>query len=346
MARIDEAAFDRAALGKAALGKAALGKAASGRAASGRAASDGAAAPAAPGPGSSPSPSPGSTTALGAFLRSRRDRIRPEDVGLPVHGTRRRVPGLRREELALLAGVSITYYTHLEQGQSSNASDAVLDALARALRLTPDEHGHLRDLARPQRAQRERAPRPEYVRPATRQLLVAMDGVPAVVLDRRNHVLAWNPLGHALLAGHLAADGPDRPADRPNLTRMLFLDPHTRELYADWRTEARTALAALRLVAGRHPQDRALAELIGSLMLQSPEFAELWSRQPVRECTVGVKTMHHPVVGPLSLDFETLNLGDGTGHRMLMYSAAPDSPSAAALTLLGVTARQPAGCDG
>ncbi|MFG2296271.1 helix-turn-helix domain-containing protein [Streptomyces sp. NPDC048603] len=285
-------------------------------------------------------PGSASATALGAFLRSRRDRIRPEDVGLPVHGTRRRVPGLRREELALLAGVSITYYTHLEQGQSSNASDAVLDALARALRLTPDEHSHLRDLARPPRAQRERAPRPEYARPATRQLLAAMDRVPAVVLDRRNHVLAWNPLGHALLAGHLAADSPDHPADRPNLTRMLFLDLHTRELYPDWRTEARTALAALRLVAGRHPQDRALAELIGSLMLQSTEFAELWSRQPVRECTVGVKTMHHPVVGPLSLDFETLNLGDGTGHRMLTYSAAPDSPSAAALALLaGTTAR-------
>ncbi|MBT2407678.1 MULTISPECIES: helix-turn-helix domain-containing protein [unclassified Streptomyces] len=278
-------------------------------------------------------------TALGDFLRNRRDRLTPQDVGLPTHGTtRRRVPGLRREELALLAGVSITYYTHLEQGHSVNASDAVLDSLARALRLTPDEHAHLRDLARPPRAaRRAAAPRPEYARAATRQLLAAMPEVPAVVLDRRNDVLAWNPLGHALLAGHLDATSPERPADRPNLTRMLFLDPHTRELHADWKQDARTALAALRLVAGRHPDDRALAELIGSLMVQSPEFAALWSKHPVRDCTVGVKHLRHPVVGELALDFESMPLSDGLGHRVLFYSAAPESASAAGLTLLGTT---------
>ncbi|MBT2454830.1 helix-turn-helix domain-containing protein [Streptomyces sp. ISL-86] len=278
-------------------------------------------------------------TALGDFLRNRRDRLTPQDVGLPTHGTtRRRVPGLRREELALLAGVSITYYTHLEQGHSVNASDAVLDSLARALRLSPDEHAHLRDLARPPRAaRRAAAPRPEYARAATRQLLAAMPEVPAVVLDRRNDVLAWNPLGHALLAGHLDATSPERPADRPNLTRMLFLDPHTRELHADWKQDARTALAALRLVAGRHPDDRALAELIGSLMVQSPEFAALWSKHPVRDCTVGVKHLRHPVVGELALDFESMPLSDGRGHRVLFYSAAPESASAAGLTLLGTT---------
>ncbi|MER7466182.1 helix-turn-helix transcriptional regulator [Streptomyces sp. NPDC097981] len=274
-------------------------------------------------------------TALGDFLRNRRARLQPQDVGLPAHGsTRRRVPGLRREELALLAGVSITYYTHLEQGHSANASDAVLDSLARALRLTPDEHAHLRDLARPPRARRAPAPRPEHARAATRQLLAAMPGVPAVVLDRRGDVLAWNPLGHALLAGHLDATSPGRPADRPNLTRMLFLDPHTRELYADWQQDARIALAALRLVAGRHPDDQALAELIGSLMLQSTEFAALWSKHPVRDCTVGVKNLRHPVVGELALDFESMPISDGSGHRVLFYSAAPDSPSAAGLALL------------
>ncbi|MEU6868758.1 helix-turn-helix transcriptional regulator [Streptomyces sp. NPDC046876] len=273
-------------------------------------------------------------TALGEFLRTRRAQLQPEDVGLPSHGTRRRVPGLRREELALLAGVSITYYTHLEQGQSTNASDSVLDALARALNLTPDEHAHLMNLARPPRAKRSPSPRPEYAREATKRLIGAMPQVPAVVLDGRNNVLAWNPLGHALLAGHLDPASPDDPAVRPNLTRMLFLDPHTRELYTDWRNEARVALAALRLVAGRNPEDRALAELIGSLMLQSPDFATLWSKHPVRDCTVGTKELHHPVVGPLTLDFENLHLTDGTNHRMLLYTAPAGSPSDAALRML------------
>lgn len=273
-------------------------------------------------------------TGLGEFLRNRRARLQPEDVGLAAPGTRRRVPGLRREELALLAGVSITYYTHLEQGQSTNASDSVLDALARALRLTPDEQAHLRDLARPPKAKRARSPRPEHARPTTRRLIAAMPQVPAVALDGRNDVLVWNPLGHALLAGHLDPASPDDPAARPNLTRMLFLDPHTRELYTDWKHEARVALAALRLVAGRNPEDRALAELIGSLMLQSPDFAALWSQHPVRDCTVGTKALHHPAVGPLTLDFENLHVADGTGHRMLLFSAPEDSPSDAALRLL------------
>ncbi|MFJ9944490.1 helix-turn-helix domain-containing protein [Streptomyces erythrochromogenes] len=281
-------------------------------------------------------------TALGEFLRTRRAQLQPEDVGLPSHGTRRRVPGLRREELALLAGVSITYYTHLEQGQSTNASDSVLDALARALRLTPDEHAHLHNLARPPRAKRAPSPRPEYARDTTRRLIGAMPQVPAVVLDGRNNVLAWNALGHALLAGHLDFASPEDPAVRPNLTRMLFLDPHTRELYTDWKSEARVALAALRLVAGRNPEDRALAELIGSLMLQSPDFASLWSKHPVRDCTVGTKTLHHPVVGPLTLDFENLHLTDGTNHRMLLYSAPESSPSDAALRMLSSLTAGPA----
>ncbi|WP_035858972.1 helix-turn-helix domain-containing protein [Kitasatospora cheerisanensis] len=278
------------------------------------------------------------STDLGEFLRSRRAQLRPQDVGLNATDSRRRVPGLRREELALLAGVSVTYYTRLEQGQSVNASDGVLDAVARALRLDRDEHAHLRDLARPRKAaNRGAAPKPDRVRPATRQLIAAMDRVPAVVLDRRNNVLAWNPLGHALLAGHLDRDSPDRPAERPNLTRLLFLDPHTRELYTHWESETRVALAALRLTVGRHPEDRQLAELVGHLAIHSPEFAALWARHPVRECTVGSKSFHHPLVGELDLAFESLTTSDGSGHRVLLYSAEPGSPSAAALGLLAGT---------
>ncbi|MFJ1757011.1 helix-turn-helix domain-containing protein [Kitasatospora sp. NPDC088134] len=280
------------------------------------------------------------STALGDFLRSRRARLRPADVGLASMPGRRRVPGLRREELALLAGVSVTYYTRLEQGQSGNASDGVLDALARALRLDRDEHAHLRDLARPRRSARlavEPEPAPEQVRAATRQLVEAMDRVPAVVLDRANDVLTWNRLGHALLAGHLAADAPERPEDRPNLTALLFLDPHTRELYPRWAEEAEVALAALRLTVGRHPADRRLAGLVGRLAIHSAEFAELWARHPVRECTVGEKSFRHPLVGALDLSFESLRTSDGADHRLLLYSAVPGSPSAAALDLLAAT---------
>ncbi|MFJ8647398.1 helix-turn-helix domain-containing protein [Streptomyces sp. NPDC093546] len=276
----------------------------------------------------------GTQSELGAFLRSRRARLRPEDVGLPPHGTRRRVPGLRREELALLAGVSVTHYTRLEQGQSTNASEAVLDAIARALRLSEDECAHLKDLARPARPRRAQAPRPEHARPGLRNLLNAMGEVPAVVLDRRNDVLAWNPLGHALLAGHIDPDSPDSPTQRPNLTRMLFLDAHTRELYTEWEEEARTALAALRLTAGRHPDDRHLAELIGQLAMNSPEFSAMWSRHPVRNCTSGAKRFHHPLVGPMELEFESMHLSDASGQRLLAYSAEPGTPSEAALRLL------------
>ncbi|MFF2039599.1 helix-turn-helix domain-containing protein [Kitasatospora sp. NPDC058170] len=274
-------------------------------------------------------------TDLGEFLRTRRARLQPEDVGLVAYGTRRRVPGLRREELAQLAGVSITYYTRLEQGQSRNASDEVLDALARALRLSADEHAHLRNLARPGRAKPRAAERFERARPAMRQLIGAMTDVPAVVVGRRNEVLAWNPLGHALLAGQLDAQAPDRPDDRPNLSRLLFLDPHTRELYPRWETEARAQVAFLRLAAGRHQEDRQLAELIGELSMKSAQFATLWSGHPVHDCLYGRKEFHHPVVGRLELDFEALPLPEASGHRMLLFSAPPGSPAEAALRLLG-----------
>ncbi|MFJ4410495.1 helix-turn-helix transcriptional regulator [Streptomyces sp. NPDC088910] len=278
-------------------------------------------------------------SALGEFLRTRRARLRPEDVGVVPYGARRRVPGLRREELAQLAGVSVAYYTRLEQGQSANASQAVLDALATALRLTDDERAHLRHLARPGRAGRRAPQRAETVRPATRQLIAAMDAVPAVVMGRRYDVLAWNALGHALTAGHLDPDAPDRPADRPNAQRMLFLDPHTRELHPHWDEEARRAVASLRLAAGEAADDRGFAELVGELSMKSPEFAALWTRHPVSNCTTGTKTFHHPVVGRFDLAFEMLRTGDGSGHRLLLFSAAPGTPDEAALRLLAASAQ-------
>lgn len=270
---------------------------------------------------------------LGEFLRSRRSRLTPADVGITSHGARR-VPGLRREELAQLAGVSPTYYTRLEQGQSVRASDAVIGALATALGLDEDERTHLYDLARPTQVRPRRTPRPAVARRSTVQLIGAAADVPAVVLGIRNEVLAWNALGHLLLAGHLDAGAPERPGQRPNLTRMLFLDPHHRDLYPAWDEEAARAVAALRLVAGRHADDRELTELIGELTMKSPEFARLWAKHPVANCVSGAKRFRHPEVGELTLDFEALQFADEPGRRILMYSAQPGTPSEAALQLL------------
>lgn len=244
------------------------------------------------------------------------------------------MPGLRREELAQLAGISVTYYTRLEQGQSVNASESVIEAIARALDLTEDERLHLHELARPRPAKRRRPARPDVARAGIRQLITAMGDVPAVVLDQRSDVLAWNPLAHRLLAGHCDFDAPSRSTDRPNLTRMLFLDPHTRELYSRWEEEANRAIASLRLVAGRSQDDRELTALIGELTVKSPEFASLWSRHPIHRCTSGTKYLRHPEVGEFELEFEALHLPDDTGHRMIAYTAMPATASEAALQLL------------
>lgn len=274
---------------------------------------------------------------LGDFLKSRRAALRPEDVGITPHPTRRRVTGLRREELAMLAGVSITHYTRLEQGRVLGASDGVLEAIARTLRLTDDETAHLKNLARPATAWSRRAaqPRVEHAGASARQLLAAMTDVPALVLDRRNDILAWNRLGHALLAGHLAPESPDTPATRPNLTRMLFLDERYQELYPDWDEEAGLAVASLRQVAGRHPDDRSLAELVGQLVMNCDEFSSRWARHPVRTCTSGVKHLRHPLVGVMDLSFETLVIPGTPGQRLIAYTAEPGSPSDAALRLVG-----------
>ncbi|KAB8169647.1 helix-turn-helix domain-containing protein [Streptomyces sp. 3MP-14] len=271
---------------------------------------------------------------LGEFLRSRRSRLLPEDVGLTHYGGRRRVPGLRREELSQLAGVSVAYYTRLEQGQSGKASDAVLDALARVLRLDEHERDHLFSLAgQSGRKTGARRPRPERLRDGVR-LLVRTATMPALAIGRGTDILAWNRPAHALLAGHLDYSAPDRPTNRPNLARMVFLDPHCRELYVDWKAKARDAVADLRIVAGRYPDDQALTALIGELSVKSQEFATLWSAHPIRSCSHFVRHFQHPVVGSMSLVNEVVQLPDDEGQRLAMFMAEPGSPSEAALRLL------------
>ncbi|WP_062206331.1 helix-turn-helix transcriptional regulator [Streptomyces sp. NBRC 109706] len=270
---------------------------------------------------------------LGDFLRSRRARLTPADIGLRDYGGRRRVPGLRREELAQLAGVSVAYYTRLEQGLSHNASDAVLDALARVLRLDDDESAHLHRLARhPPR--RRRRPRPERVRPGVRSMVESVGDLPVLVFGRGTDVLAWNRVAHALLASHLDFDAPEHPERRPNLNRLLFLDPHTRDLYADWQAKARDAVADLRLTAGRHPEDPRVMELIGELTVKSREFTALWNAHTVRVCSHHTRTYRHPVVGSLTLETEVTVLPDDDGQRLAIFHAEPGSPSHEALRLL------------
>ncbi|MFC5187171.1 helix-turn-helix domain-containing protein [Actinomadura harenae] len=275
-------------------------------------------------------------TDLGTFLKSRRARLTPEDVGLISYGTRRRVPGLRREELAQLAGVSVQYYTRLEQGQSRNASDGVLAALADALRLDEPERLHLRSLnsAGTRPAARRRTPR-ERLHPAVEQLLEATPDAAMMVMGRFTDILAWNPLGHAMFGGHLDADAPARPADRPNMSRMVILDPHMRELFVDWDGKVEEVVAHLRMAAGRYPDDPRIASLVGELTLKSPRFASAWSSHMVKECGPTVKDFHHPLVGPLTLAQLPLQLPDEPDQRIVTWTAEPGSPSQAALRLLG-----------
>lgn len=272
-------------------------------------------------------------TDLGAFLRSRRAAVAPEDAGLPTWGVRR-VPGLRREELAQLAGISINYYIRLEQGQSANASESIIESLARALQLDDAERAHLHTLARPAPPARRPAPPDEVPGAGALRLVGAMAAVPAVLLGRRNDVLGWNRLGHALLAGHLPFAAPGAPGGRPNHLRMLFVDPHTRELHRDWEAEAATAVASLRYTAAQHPGDRLLAELIGELSINSPDFARLWAEHDVRLCSSGTRLLHHPEIGDLDLRYEVLHLPDTDGQRLLVHTAEPGSTSADALRLL------------
>ncbi|WP_079252138.1 helix-turn-helix transcriptional regulator [Streptomyces sp. MP131-18] len=281
-------------------------------------------------------------TELGRFLHSRRARLSPEAVGLIDYGGLRRVPGLRREELAQLAGVSVGYYTRLEQGQSPNASEAVLDALARVLQLDATERAHLHSLAR-RKSRTRRRTKPEQVRPSVQLMVDAFGGLPALVVGRYGDILTWNLTAHALLADHLAFDAPARAADRPNVARLVFLDPHARELYADWKQKSHDTVADLRLTVGKYPDDQNLEKLVGELSLRSKEFASLWAVHPVRSCERNTRDFQHPLVGPMTLTNELMSLPNDDGQRLSVFTAETGSPSEIALRLLADLAQDNAG---
>ncbi|MEU4132411.1 helix-turn-helix transcriptional regulator [Streptomyces wuyuanensis] len=267
---------------------------------------------------------------LSEFLRSRRARLKPADVGLPDFGRHRRVPGLRREELAQLAGVSVAYYTRLEQGNGQNVSTEVLDSIARALRLSDTERDHLTHLAKPNQKKKRRAARPvRKLRPQLQLLIDAMDAVPAMYVGRRMDVLGWNRMASALF-GDFAA----RPPEERNVARMVFLDPAARELYLDWECKAVEVVSTLRLYAGCYPDDRELSSLVGELSVKSDDFRTLWAAHTVQEKGHGTKRLHHRLVGGMTLSYETLRVPDDHDVSLVTYHAEPGSASEESLGLL------------
>ncbi|MFK4098903.1 helix-turn-helix domain-containing protein [Streptomyces sp. NPDC019531] len=265
---------------------------------------------------------------LSEFLRTRRARLKPQDVGLPDFGRHRRVPGLRREELAQLAGVSVAYYTRLEQGNGRNVSAEVLDAIARALRLSDAEHAHLMHLARPKQHKKKATARTEQVRGAVRQLVDSIE-VPAYVGGRNANILAWNRMAAAVFG-----DWSELPAQERNWARLVFLRPAYRDLFVEWDQKAHDVVRYLRMAAGCHPDDPGLSALVGELSVKSEEFRRLWATHDVKEKNYGVKRLRHPLVGELSLNFESFQLSDGSEQVLTTYYAEPGSPSAEALRLL------------
>ncbi|MET7731840.1 helix-turn-helix transcriptional regulator [Streptomyces sp. NPDC005402] len=267
------------------------------------------------------------------FLSTRRAKITPEQAGLPVRGGHRRVPGLRREEVALLAGISVEYYARLERGNLQGASDAVLNAVARALRLDEAEHAHLRDLARTARPGADRRvprrSRPQPLRPTLQHLLDAMTEAPAFIRNGRLDVLAINRLGRALYAP--AFLGSARPA---NLARFRFLDPAAVDFYADLDNTAHSTVALLRTEVGQDPHNHDLTDLIDELSTHSAEFRPLWATHDVRLHRTGIKTFHHPTVGTLSLTYEAMPLPTDPGLTLTAYTAEPGTVSRERLELL------------
>jgi transcriptional regulator with XRE-family HTH domain len=261
---------------------------------------------------------------IGEFLRARRELVQPEDVGIESYG-RRRVPGLRREELAMLAGVSVDYYVRLEQGRERHPSEQVLDALARALQLDDTAARHLQELARPPVRRRRPSGRPQRVRPGVERLMGSWTHSPAFVMGRCMDVLAANSLADALHG---------RPLRGVNLVRSIFLEPGAPDFYADWEHVARDTVATLRALAGTDLDDPRLTELVGELSLKSETFRRLWARHDVREKTNGVKRFVHPVVGELSLGYESFAIGGAPGQLLVVYHAEPGSRDERALKLL------------
>ncbi|UBU15877.1 helix-turn-helix transcriptional regulator [Nonomuraea gerenzanensis] len=262
---------------------------------------------------------------LGQFLRARRELLQPEDLGMPA-GTRRRVRGLRREEVAQLAGVSTDYYVRLEQGRERHPSAQVVDALARALELEEDAATHLHQLSRPAPAGRRPRARREQVGPGLVRMMAAWPHTPAVVLGRCLTVLAANPLGRALFAGHAHSD---------DLVRLVFLDLDARDFYPDWDRVAADTVGGLRSAAGTDYDDPRLVEVVGELSLKSESFRRLWARHDIRQKTHETKRFHHPLVGPLTLHYESFTVNSAPGQQLVVYQADPGSPSEEALALLG-----------
>ncbi|MER8187760.1 helix-turn-helix transcriptional regulator [Kitasatospora sp. NPDC094015] len=260
---------------------------------------------------------------IGEYLRARREQVRPQPGAFAGTGYRR-VPGLRREEVAVLAGVSTDYYTRLEQGRERNPSRQILDALGRALELDEEAAAHLLRIAGPD-GSRPRRPRGEQVTPALRQLLDAMPGAPALILGHALDVLALNPLAAALYEGFERVD---------NLVRMVFLDPAAATFHRDRDQAARAAVAALRDAAGRHAGSPRLAELVGELSIRSAEFRALWARHEVHGKSRAGKRFQHPRIGELDLNYETFTVNSAPGRQLVVYQAEPGTPSADGLTLL------------
>jgi len=264
------------------------------------------------------------------FLATRRAKLTPEQAGLPVYGTNRRVKGLRREEVAMLAGISVEYYTRLERGNTNGVSDDVLEGIARALQLDEAERAHLFDLVRAATTSNapRRRPTQERVRQSV-QLILDSIAAPAYVRNERLDILAANRIGEAVYS--TVFEFPSRPV---NVARFLFLSPKAPEFFADWNTIADDAVAILRAAAGRDPYDKRLTDLIGELSTRSDEFRIRWAAHNVKFHRSGTKRFHHPVVGDLTLNFEALELAADPGQRLNIYTAEPGSPSHDALNLL------------
>ena len=268
------------------------------------------------------------------FLMTRRARLTPEAAGIPA-GTGRRVAGLRRSEVAMLAGVSVEYYAKLERGTIAGASASVLDALSRALQLTDAEHSHLLDLARaadgvPSSGRaRRRTVKPGPPRASLQWALEAMTDAVAVVRDQRQDIVAFNDLARAFYAP-LIGDG----GRTPNLARFQFLDPASHDFYPDWELFAEMCVAVIRAEAGRDPHDKGIQDLVGELSTRSELFRTLWAAHDVRTHGTGTKRFHHPIVGELTLVFEQLAITAEPGQVLLIYTAEPGSPSAERLRLL------------
>lgn len=265
------------------------------------------------------------------FLSSRRARITPHQAGLPAYGGTRRVPGLRREEVALLAGMSVDYYTRLERGNLSGVSDSVLNAVSRVLQLDEAEHAHLFDLART--TQSPRRPRRKagavQIRPSVQWVLDSIVGAPAWVSNERLDMLAGNELCDALYRD--AATDPERPV---NIARFLFLNERSHDFFVNWDEHADNAVAILRTAAGRDPYDENLTRLVGELSTRSDEFRTRWGAHNVRFHRTGLKTLHHFAVGQLDLTFEGLELAADPGLTLYVMTAEPNSPTAERLALL------------